>query len=153
MGIMLGIIVVIGILESFLVVPFLPPHAKPGFANIVVMYCIFAIGRRQAFTLNILKSLFVIITRGAIAGLLSIAGGVLSIIVIMLLVRFTKLSFVAISVAGALTHSLGQFAVFMLLMRTPALIYYLPILIISGLISGVLTGTLLTTLLKVKKIN
>ena len=151
MGLLLGIIVILGFLESTFVIPLMPPHARPGFANIIVMITATTIGKKQAITLNILKSLFVLITRGPIAGLLSLTGGVLSIVVIILLLKFKNLSMIAISVAGALTHSLGQFAVFMLLMQTPAFVFYLPVLLISGIISGVLTGTLKQAIMPILK--
>ncbi|MCL2840420.1 MAG: Gx transporter family protein [Defluviitaleaceae bacterium] len=150
---MLGLIIVITTLEHIFVVPFMPPHVKPGFANIVIMFCVFGIGRRQAFTLNMLKSLFVLITRGAIGGLLSLSGGLLSIAVIILLasVKKKQASYIGISVTGALFHNLGQFIIFMLLMATPALIYYAPMLVVSGVISGVITGILLKVLMPALK--
>ena len=149
MGIMLGVIFVITILENIFFMPVMPPNIRPGLANIVIMYCVFSIGRRQALILNILKSLFVLVTRGAIAGFLSLSGGILSVMAIIWLAGFKKkqLSYGAISVSGAITHNLGQFAVVMILTATPALIYYIPVLIISGVVSGLITGTLLKILL------
>jgi len=153
LGIMLGVVIAITTLEHMFIVPFFPPHAKPGLANIVVMYSVFTIGRRQAVMLNILKSLFVLITRGAIAGLLSLSGGLFSIIIIITLASIKKkqASYAAVSVAGAVTHNLGQFIVVIFLMSTPALAYYMPVLIVSGIITGLITGTLLKMLIPILK--
>ena len=154
MGLMLGMIIVLAAVESmFMPLPFMPPHVKPGFANIVVMYCVFAVGRTQAITLNVAKSMFVFFTRGAIAGLLSLCGGMLSIAVIILLSSLKKkqASYVAVSVSGACAHNFGQFVVVMLLMSTAALVYYLPILVISGVATGLLTGILLKILMPIVK--
>jgi heptaprenyl diphosphate synthase len=52
----------------------LPPGVKLGLSNIVVMYCLFNVNKTTAFSIASLKSVFVLITRGATAGLLSFAG-------------------------------------------------------------------------------
>ncbi|MCL2203192.1 MAG: Gx transporter family protein [Defluviitaleaceae bacterium] len=151
MGIMLGMVMVLTTLEHVLVVPFLPPHVKPGFANIMVMYCVFVLGGRQAFMLNVLKAVFVLATRGFIAGLLSLSGGMVSVGVIILLAgaKGGRMGYAAVSVGGALAHNLGQLAVIMLLFASGAMVYYLPVLIISGMAAGLLTGALLKALMPV----
>ena len=148
LGLMLAIILVLTTLEATLT-PLLPLHTKPGLANVVVMFCLFSLGRREAVLLNVLKSLFVLITRGPMAGLLSLCGGLLSIAVIIAL-SSKKQSYSFISVSGAVTHNLGQVTIAAIIMSTPLIFYYLPTLIISGLLTGLLTATLLKTLLATK---
>ncbi|MCL2285309.1 MAG: Gx transporter family protein [Firmicutes bacterium] len=146
LGIMLSVIVVLSWLEFILSsVLLLPPHVKLGLANIVTMYCVLFVGKKSAFTLSIMKSLFVLLTRGPIAGLLSFCGGVLSIVVIILLVSVfkDKISYVAISVAGALAHNLGQLGAMVPVVGSFIFISYLPIMIIFGIVTGVITGILL----------
>lgn len=159
LGLMLAVIFVLSTLETiFLALPFLSPYAKPGLANIIIMFCVFCVGRRQAIALNAAKSLFIFLTRGPIAGLLSLSGGMLSVVMIIFLVQIfdgrksrPKISYAAISVAGACAHNLGQYIMIIFLVATPALVYYLPVLIISGIVTGLLTGTLLKILLPVLK--
>ena len=43
------------------------PGVKLGLANVVVMYALFFLGRGSAFTLVLLKSFFVLLTRGAVS--------------------------------------------------------------------------------------
>jgi len=147
LGILLGVIVVITTIEFMFIIPFMPPHTKPGFANIVVMFCVFKIGKREAVALNILKSLFVLATRGFLAGLLSFSGGLLSIIVVILLASYKKFGFAFIGAMSAIAHNLGQLLVVMLILTNTALMYYAPILVVSGVITGLVTGTLLKTLI------
>ena len=156
LGLMLAVIFVLSALEFLLAsLPFLPPHVKPGLANIVIMYCVFFVGKAQAVSLSLAKSLFVFLMRGPMAGLLSLCGGLLSICVIILLSTLfsrrqgEKVSYAAISVAGACAHNLGQYAVLLVLMSLPliSMAYYLPVLIISGVAMGLLTGVLLKALL------
>jgi heptaprenyl diphosphate synthase len=150
---MLAIMVVLTTLEAMLPpLPFMP-HVKPGLANIVTMYAVFSVGYKQAVTLNALKSLFVFLLRGALAGLLSFAGGMLSILIIILLVKGfdkegRKISYAAVGVAGAVAHNYGQFAVALILINVwqtavPFTLTYLPILTVSGVAMGTLTGSLL----------
>ena len=155
LGLMLAVIFVLSAIESLLLtLPFLPPHTRPGLSNIVVMYCLFCIGYRQAIGLSAAKSLFVLLTRGPAAGLLSLCGGMLSIsVIILLLMLFDgkgtkgKLSYAVVSVTGAIAHNIGQLAAVMILLATPMMVYFLPALIISGIIMGLLTGTLLKILM------
>ena len=146
LGIMLSVIVVLSWLEFILSsVLLLPPHVKLGLANIVTMYCVLFVGKKSAFTLSIMKSLFVLLTRGPVAGLLSFCGGILSIVVIILLLSVfkDKISYVAISVAGALAHNLGQLGAAVPIIGGFIFISYLPIMIIFGIVAGVITGILL----------
>ena len=57
------------------------PGVKIGLANIVVMYALFFMGFPQALTLTVLKAFFVALTRGVTAGLLSLSGGLVSVLV------------------------------------------------------------------------
>jgi heptaprenyl diphosphate synthase len=151
LGIMLAVVIVLTALEHMMPpIPFLPPGVKLGLSNIVIMYCVFFIGKPQSVTLAALKSLFVFLTRGAVAGILSFTGGMLSIAVIILLLYLFKerISIAAISIVGAITHNIGQLTVYSIIMNTFLVFsFYTPILIVSGVIMGIVTGTLLKLLL------
>ena len=151
-GLMLAVIAVLSALEHTLPpLPFLPPNVKFGLSNIITMYCVFFISRTQAITLNIAKSFFVFLMRGPIAATLSFCGGMLSICVIILLIALfhERISYAAVSVAGAIAHNIGQFIAISVIMYSPYIIYYLPVLIISGIIMGIITGTLLKVIIPI----
>ncbi|MDR1664989.1 MAG: Gx transporter family protein [Clostridiales bacterium] len=153
LGVMLAMVIALSILENMLPpLPLLPPNVKPGLSNIITMYCVFFTGRTQALSLNVLKSFFVFLTRGPVAGLLSLCGGMLSVCVVILLVVIfkEKISYAAVSVLGACAHNLGQYAAVSAVMVSPGLwAYYLPALLISGVVMGTLTGALLKAALPV----
>ena len=65
--------------------PIAVPGVKCGLSNIAVMDALFFLGKKQAYLIAILKGGFVFITRGIIAGALSLSGGILSITVMLLL--------------------------------------------------------------------
>lgn len=153
MAILLTLIVVLSIFESTLsALTSLPPGVKLGLANIVTMFALFFLGKKVAFTLTAAKGIFVLITRGATAGILSISGGILSIciIIVLTLIFRDKISYLLLSIVGAVFHNIGQLiALIVILSNNKYTIYYLPVLIISGLIMGTITGILLKTLMPV----
>lgn len=125
----------------------LPPGVKPGLANVVVMVSLFLLTRREAVFLVVLKAGFNLLYRGVTAGIISLVGGLVSVIImILLLLPKRQPSVLIVSVAGALGHNLGQFLAVRLLLG-PAFIYYLPVLLISGVVMGSITAALLRVLL------
>ena len=126
----------------------LPPGVKPGLANIVVMYALFFLGRGQALTLVLLKSFFAILTRGLSAGALSLAGGLLSLaVMLLLLLPKEKPSYLVLSVAGAVAHNMGQLLMASLWLKTAFSLAYAPVLIVSGIGMGAVTSISLRLLL------
>ena len=149
-ALMLALIIVLSILENMLPpLPALPPGVHLGLSNIVTMYALFTIDKKTAVTLNFLKSVFVFMTRAAIAGALSLMGGMLSILAVILLDRLIgkKVSYTALSVAGAVFHNIGQLTGVIIILDNPAALGYLPVLIVSGVIMGSVTGTVLNVVM------
>lgn len=146
LGLLLAFMLVLGALENMLP-PLLVfvPNMKIGLANVIAMYCVFFIGKKEAYTLTILKSVFVFMMRGMVGGMLSLTGGILSITVIVLAVRLSKnsLSYITYSILGAVAHNIGQIIAFSVIMKNWFIFYYLPVLLIAGVITGVITGSLL----------
>ena len=154
---MLALIMVFSLLEST-VTPLLglPPGVRLGLSNIVIMYSLFSISKPTALLLVVLKSIFVLITRGGVAGLLSFSGGILALVIMVFLMFIfkDKISILILSVAGAISHNIGQLAVVSLLFRTNLLLVYLPVLLVSGVIMGVITSSLLrATLPLIKRLS
>lgn len=150
MGLMLALALVLSIIESWIPpIPALPPGVKLGLANIVTMYVMFFLGRRSAYVIVVLKSGFVLITRGLIAAAMSLGGGLLSATVMLLLLipKKHRISYFLISVAGAVAHNVAQLFVASIITGTPLVFGYLPVLLISGVVMGSVTGVLLRVVL------
>jgi heptaprenyl diphosphate synthase len=142
LSLLLSLIFVLSMFEGMF--PPLPFHMRFGLSNVVTMYALFFIGRRAAFTLAALKSLAVLLTRGAVAGLLSLSGGLLSLCVIALFAALWKnASYFFLSVAGAVTHNMAQLAVASWLASTGLLFFLLPVMVVAGVVAGSLTAVLL----------
>ena len=116
------------------------PGVKLGLANIVVIFALYKLGRAEAAGISLLRVFLVSLLFGHAASLMySAAGAVLSLAGMILLKRFDRLSCVAVSVIGGVLHNLGQILMAWLLMG-PNVIYYLPVLILSGTVAGVAIG-------------
>lgn len=146
MAMMLTIMITLTTLEHMLPpIPIAPPGVKLGLSNIVTMYTLFFLGRRQALILAVLKSVFVLMMRGATAGILSLSGGIISVLLIILLILIlrSKATYLILSIAGAIAHNFAQIVMASLILSTNILVLYWPILLLSGVIMGTITGSLL----------
>ncbi|MEG2597313.1 MAG: Gx transporter family protein [Oscillospiraceae bacterium] len=152
MGMLLCLAIVLSFLEGMIPpLPALPPGVKLGLSNIVVIYCIFFLNAKKAFGIVVLKSFFVFLTRGVSAGLISICGGLLSVLIMVIALHSKKFSILIISIFGAVSHNVGQLFASSLLLQSNTVFYYLPILIISGVLMGTLTATFTKMVLPVLK--
>jgi len=124
--------------------PFLPPGVRLGLANVALMYSLFVIGWRNAAVLCALKACFILLSRGLIAGAMSLAGGSLSVIAMAgILALAPKASYLAVSVAGALAHNCGQIGLASILAGTNLFAPYLPYILVGSALFGTLTAALL----------
>ena len=102
------------------------PGIKLGLANLVVVVALY---------------LLVSFTFGNMAALLySITGGLLSFAVMVLCRRIKGLSTMSVSVAGGISHNIGQILVAVFVVKNLNLLFYLPVLMIAGIITGLLIG-------------
>ena len=119
------------------------PGVKLGLTNLVVLIALVKIGKKDAFFINMIRILLVGLTFGTAFSLLySFAGGILSFLVMMLFYGKNRFSVIGVSVAGGVAHNVGQILVAMMVLESKALVYYLPVLILSGTLAGVVVGIL-----------
>ena len=148
-GLLFALAIVLSMVESA-ITPLLglAPGVKIGLANIVVMYAVFFMGARQALLLVVLKALFTLLTRGPVAGLLSLCGGLLSLGVMWALYHLPhRPTWLILSVCGAVAHNLGQLAGASVVLSSRLALGYAPVLLVSGLAMGGVTAASLSALL------
>ena len=145
-GMLFALAIALSYLES-LVTPLLGlmPAMKLGLANLVVMYALLFVRRRDAAALVLLKALFALLTRGATAGFLSLCGGGLSLAVLSLLPGVSGYIF---CVSGALAHNIGQLCGAAVLLSDAVALGYAPVLLAAGLVVGSLSFVLSRALFK-----
>lgn len=77
---------------------------------------------------------------GTFAMIYSLVGGLLSFAVMCIFKKFDKFTPIGVSAFGGTIHNLGQIIVAGIVMNTYRIIYYFPILMLSGLITGIING-------------
>ena len=117
------------------------PGVKMGLANIAVIFALFRFGWKEAAALSLVRVVLVSLLFGSVGAMLySLAGAVLSLVVMALLRRLDRFSTVGVSVAGGVAHNAGQILMAMLILQTRQLLGYLPVLAVAGIGGGILTG-------------
>ena len=110
--------------------------------TIITLTAMLLLGKKEAGIVLLLRIIMGAMFTGSPAALIySISGGVLAYIVMCLLVgRFPEKLIWVVSAAAAVAHNAGQLMACALIVKTPGLLYYAPVLAASGIITGVFTG-------------
>ena len=125
------------------------PGIKMGLPNIIIIFLLYRRGAYPAVWVSFLRIILVSILFGNVMALLySLAGGALSLIVMIVLKKLNLMSAVGVSVAGGVCHNVGQILMAMLLLETAELGYYLVVLTVTGTAAGVLVGLCGSLLIK-----
>ena len=128
------------------------PGVKVGLANIAVIFALYKLGWREAAAVSLVRVFLVALLFGSVVSLAySIAGAVLSLAVMLLVKRIGLFSELAVSVVGGITHNVGQILVAFLLLETEVVFYYLPFLLVTGIVAGIAVGA--ASALLVRKIK
>lgn len=142
-GVMGALAIAFSFLESLIPpMPGMPPGAKLGLSNVVTMFAAGSLGLSYALVIALIKGVFALLTRGVTAGLMSIAGGLLSTVVMWAILKKTNASLAVVGICGALAHNAAQLCIAIFLMKVAAL-YYAPFMLIFGILTGFLTGLIL----------
>ena len=143
MGLLLATALVLSYLESLLPVVIAVPGVKIGLANIITMLLLYQYGGRRAFLFMVVRVVLSGFLFSGMAGIVySLAGGICCIVVMELIRKIPYCSILGVSMAGAVSHNFGQILVAWLVMANSHILYYFPVLCISGLITGILIGLL-----------
>lgn len=118
------------------------PGIRLGLANIITLYAMFTLGAADTACILTARILLGGIFSGqAVALIYSASGGLLCYFAMLLMRKIlTRRQIWVCGVFSAAAHNIGQIAAAIALTRTPALIYYLPVLIAAGCITGAFTG-------------
>ena len=117
------------------------PGIKVGLPNVVILYVLYSIGVKEAAFVSFARICISSLLFGTVMTFAySVAGAILSLVVMAILKKIDKLSAVGVSVAGGVLHNLGQILVAMVLLDTPQIAYYMLVLTVTGTISGVFVG-------------
>lgn len=153
-GVSVAAALILSYIESLIPMSFAIPGVRMGLANIVIVFLLYKTGKPLTALVSVIRVLLAALLFGTVMSLAySSAGAVLSFAVMLLLQRNGKFSPVGVSCAGAVSHNIGQIAMAMLLTETAQIAYYLPVLIVSGVITGLAIGAVGALLVSKIKLN
>ena len=140
-ALMVALAMILSYIEALIPFSFGIPGIKLGLANLVVLAALYIFGPVQALLISVVRIFLISITFGSMAALLySLAGGLLSFAVMLILSKIKGFSVIGVSVAGGVSHNLGQLIVAALVVENMNLFFYFPVLILAGVITGLLIG-------------
>ena len=132
----------------------LPPGIKLGLANVAVVFALYKLGVKEGAIISIIRVILTSILFGsAVSFWYALAGATVSLVLMILLKECTPLSCVTVSTVGGISHNVAQICVASILFDTNLLIYYLPFLLVAGVVAGIVIGTasaLLVNRIKIK---
>lgn len=140
-GVLTALTLILSYVEVLIPFNFGIPGIKLGLSNLVVLIALYSLGAGYAFTINMVRIVLSgLLFSGMSAMLYSMAGGLLSFAVMLLLMKTGLFSPAGVSMAGGVFHNIGQLTAAALVTETPKIFLYLPVLTASGMITGVILG-------------
>lgn len=135
--------------ETLIPIHFGVPGIKLGLANLIVVIVLYKWGAKQALLVSVLRILLSGFMFGNMFSIVySLAGGLLSLFFMNVLKKKNTFSIIGVSLAGGVTHNLGQLIVAMLVVESYKAGFYFPVLMIAGMLTGFLIGVLSAEILK-----
>lgn len=148
LGLCLALALICSYIEALIPLPVGIPGVKLGLANVVLVAVLYMSGWRDGALVSAARVLLAGFFFGSMYSILySLAGAMLSLLVMELLRRSDLLHPVSVSAAGGIAHNVGQFLVAACVVENYKILYYLPVLFLVGMATGVLIGVVVTAVL------
>ncbi len=140
-AIMIALAMIFSYVEALIPVDFGIPGVKLGIPNIVIVVGLYTISFYDVLIISILRVILTGILFGNVMTIwYSLAGGLLSIAIMWLLKRTRQFSMIGVSVAGGVSHNMGQLFTAIFFVKNLAVGMYFPVLMIAGVITGAIIG-------------
>ena len=148
-GVFTALALIFSYVETLIPIQFGIPGVKLGLANLIIVIALYKLKLREAYVLSVVR----VILAGFLFGnyfsiIYSLAGGLLSLTVMAYLKHRGDFSVIGVSIAGGVFHHVGQLVVAMAVVETFHVAYYMPVLLVAGLVTGFLIGILSDNMLK-----
>lgn len=148
-GVFTALALIFSYVEAMIPINFGIPGVKLGLANLIVVIVLYKEDWKDALFIAVAR----IVLSGFIFGnlfsiLYSLAGGLLSLLVMVLLKKTNAFSIAGVSIGGGAAHNVGQLLVAMFVVQTYQVGYYLPVLLIAGVLTGAMIGIVALEIVK-----
>ena len=143
LGVFLALALILSYVESLIPFYFGIQGVKLGLTNLIVVVMLYCTGTKEAFGVSVARILLAGFLFGNLFSILySLAGGVLSFIVMCLLKKTGRFHVISVSVTGGISHNIGQLIAAAFVVETYDIFYYMPFLLIAGVATGFVIGML-----------
>lgn len=148
-GVFTSLALILSYIELLIPINFGIPGMKLGLANLLVVILLYKCGPRDALLLSVIRILLSGLIFGNMFSIFySLGGGLLSLAVMIFLKRTGQFTVTGVSLGGGASHNVGQLLIAMFVVQTYQVGYYLPVLLIAGVITGAVIGILSAEVLK-----
>lgn len=151
MGLLLTVSILLGYVEHLVPVFLAIPGAKLGLGNLLVLLLIFSkdykikdVALFQLMRILLSSILFA----SMFSFFYSLSGAVFSLAAMVFVKNIWKFDVVLTSIVGGIFHNIGQTVMATIVISRFSFLYYLPMLLICGLLAGLLMGILSDILIK-----
>ncbi len=148
-GVFTALGLIFSYVESLIPIQLGIPGVKLGLANLVIVIAIYKMGLKESLLLSVTR---IVLSGFIFANLFSIiyslAGGLLSLAVMWNLKKRDGFSVVGVSIAGGVSHNIGQLLIAMVVVESFSVSYYIPVLLVAGVITGFVIGLVAGEMLK-----
>lgn len=148
-GVFTSLALILSYVELLIPINFGIPGMKLGLANLLVVILLYKGCPRDSLLLSVIRILLSGLIFGNMFSIFySLGGGLLSLAVMVFLKKTGQFTVAGISIGGGASHNVGQLLVAMFVVQTYQVGYYLPVLLIAGVITGAVIGILSAEVLK-----
>ena len=140
-GVFTTLALIFSYVETLIPIQFGITGVKLGLANLIIVIALYRMKLSEAYLLSIVRVLLAGFIFGNYFSIIySLAGGLLSLTVMALLRKKGGFSVIGVSIAGGVFHNIGQLIIASVIVETFSVMYYVPVLLIAGLVTGLLIG-------------
>ena len=119
------------------------PGIKMGLANIVIVIALYSLNLGDVWMISIIRIFIIGIMFGNFMSIAySLSGAVVSLTIMAIIKKSNILGIMGTSIIGGVSHNIAQLLVAMFVVSNKVVLYYMPVLIIAGVITGAMIGIL-----------
>ena len=141
LGMFTALALVASYVESLVPFYFGAPGIKLGLANLITVVLLYRSNWKDAALVSVLRILLSGFLFGNVFSIIySFCGAFLSLFVMCFLMRREGFTILGVSIAGGVSHNLGQLLAAVYLMENGNIMFYFPVLMVAGIVTGLLIG-------------
>lgn len=127
------------------------PGVKLGLANLVIVIALYSLDMGDVWLISLVRIVLVGFMFGSLMSIAySLAGAIVSLIAMMIIKKTDFFGIMGVSIIGAVCHNMAQIAA-AFVVKNNGIYYYVPMLLIAGVITGGIIGVVSRRVLNILK--